>query len=171
VNDEDEDANISRRSILRNTCGAIFGLAGAVVMSPNEASATYTAYTQREEDWQQRQKTGDIKYSSSRELRRQLQELVPQNTEGTRIFCPNGASAAVSPLMENRCSDTLMAIPSVYGRTEDSMGNSIPGFRNGYFDSNGGTSSSVMNAMPTYGEVTPLGKGKVVGSKTFGKGQ
>lgn len=49
------------------------------------------------------------------------------NDEGSKIFCPNGASAAVSPLMENKCGDR-QALPSVYGRTEDSMGNSIPGF-------------------------------------------
>ncbi len=49
------------------------------------------------------------------------------NDEGSKIFCPNGASAAVSPLMENKCGDR-QALPSVYGRTEDAMGNSIPGF-------------------------------------------
>ena len=49
------------------------------------------------------------------------------NTEGSRIFCPNGPSASVSPLMENKCGDK-MALPSVYGRTQDVVGNSIPGF-------------------------------------------
>ena len=49
------------------------------------------------------------------------------NDAGSKIFCPNGPSAAVSPLMENKCGDR-QALPSVYGRTEDAMGNSIPGF-------------------------------------------
>ena len=49
------------------------------------------------------------------------------NSEGSKIFCPNGPSAAVSPLMENKCGDRL-ALPSVYGRTDDVLGNSIPGF-------------------------------------------
>ncbi len=49
------------------------------------------------------------------------------NSEGSTIFCPNGASAAVSPLMENKCGDR-QALPSVYGRKDDIMGNSIPGF-------------------------------------------
>ena len=49
------------------------------------------------------------------------------NDEGSKIFCPNGPSAAVSPLMENKCGDR-QAMPSVYGRTQDTMGNSIPGF-------------------------------------------
>ena len=52
------------------------------------------------------------------------------NDEGSKIFCPNGSSAAVSPLMENKCGDR-QALPSVYGRTEDNMGNSIPGFGGG----------------------------------------
>ena len=33
----------------------------------------------------------------------------------------------VSPLMENKCGDR-MAMPSVYGRADDAMGNSVPGF-------------------------------------------
>ena len=37
--------------------------------------------------------------------------------------------------MENKCGDR-QALPSVYGRTEDIMGNSIPGFA-------GGTGASV----------------------------
>jgi hypothetical protein len=45
----------------------------------------------------------------------------------SKIFCPNGPSAAVTPLMENKCGERL-ATPSVYGRTQDIVGNSIPGF-------------------------------------------
>lgn len=49
------------------------------------------------------------------------------NNEASKVFCPNGVSAAVSPLMENKCGDRL-AMPSVYGRANDIVGNSIPGF-------------------------------------------
>lgn len=69
----------------------------------------------------------EIKFSSASSLRAQLREIAPMNDEGTKIFCPNGPSAAVSPMMENKCSDR-QALPSVYGRTDDAMGNSIPGF-------------------------------------------
>eukprot|EP00984_Skeletonema_dohrnii_P021130 scaffold10483_cov127-Skeletonema_dohrnii-CCMP3373.AAC.1 len=78
----------------------------------------------------------EIKISSASSLRAQLREIAPMN-EGTKIFCPNGASAAVSPLMENKCSDRL-ALPSVYGRSDDAMGNSVPGF--------GGASPSLLRA-------------------------
>ena len=79
----------------------------------------------------------EIKYSSASSLRAQLREIAPMNDEGTKIFCPNGTSAAVSPMMENKCSDR-QALPSVYGRTTDSMGNSVPGF--------GGDSPSLLRA-------------------------
>lgn len=99
---------------------------------PQPAAATYSAYTHREEDWKARladNSNGGIKVSSARSLRSQLAEIAPMNNESTsRIFCPNGPSAAVSPLMENRCSDVRMAAPSVYGRSSDVVGNSIPGF-------------------------------------------
>jgi len=91
------------------------------------ASASYSAYTRREEDWKTREKNGEVKYSNARELRSQLREIAPMNSEGSKIFCPNGPSAAVSPLMENKCGDR-MALPSVYGRNNDILGNSIPGF-------------------------------------------
>lgn len=44
--------------------------------------------------------------------------------------------------MENKCGDR-MATPSVFGRQDDVLGNSIPGFKEGYFDS---ASSSSMSA-------------------------
>ena len=69
----------------------------------------------------------EVKISTARELRAQLREIAPMNSEGSKIFCPNGESAAVTPMMENKCGDR-QALPSVYGRTEDIMGNSIPGF-------------------------------------------
>ncbi|KAL7577632.1 hypothetical protein ACA910_015151 [Epithemia clementina (nom. ined.)] len=113
----------SRRQALSCVAMATLGL----VSSPQPSQATYSAYTRREQDWDERQKNGEVQYSSARELRQQLREIVPQNSEKSRIFCPNGPSAAVSPLMENKCGDR-MAMPSVYGRSNDAVGNSIPGF-------------------------------------------
>mmetsp|Transcript_22075 Transcript_22075/g.39334 ORF Transcript_22075/g.39334 Transcript_22075/m.39334 type:complete len:191 (-) Transcript_22075:209-781(-) len=133
---------------------AFFGMAAAAmatvsaVVPVEPAAAKYSDYSRREKDWQERQAKGDVKYSSAKDLRKQLAEIVPQNSEGSKVFCPNGPSAAVSPLMENKCSDTLMALPSVYGRTNDSMGNSIPGFQSGYdWSSNVGASSSITSAV------------------------
>lgn len=75
------------------------------------------------------------------------------NTENSKMFCPNGPSAAVSPLMENKCGDRL-AMPSVYGRTEDISGNSIPGFDKSYkfASSTGGATSAVaaVGGFPSY---------------------
>ena len=78
--------------------------------------------------------------SNARQLRAQLREIAPMNDEGSKIFCPNGASAAVSPLMENKCGDR-QALPSVYGRADDAMGNSVPGFAVGSADGGGGSAS------------------------------
>jgi len=132
-------SSLSSTSTELNAVGrreAMFGIASALVAgtvaTPQEAEAKYSDYARREEDWENRKKSGDIKVSTAKDLRTQLAEIVPQNSEGSKIFCPNGASAAVSPLMENKCSDTLMAIPSVYGRSNDATGNSIPGFKGGY---------------------------------------
>ena len=118
----------SRRNLLSSAIltGAAAAAAAAVGFVP-PASATYTGYTQREQDWEERKKNGEIVISSAKSLRAQLKEIVPQNSEGSKIFCPNGMSSAVSPLQENKCGDQL-AMPSVYGRTEDTVGNSIPGF-------------------------------------------
>lgn len=133
---------------------AMFGMAAALatVAAPQQAEAKYSDYARREADWETRKKNGDIKVSSAKDLRMQLAEIVPQNSEGSKIFCPNGASAAVSPLMENKCSDTRMAIPSVYGRTQDATGNSIPGFKQGYAWGPGESSSmsAAVGGFPTY---------------------
>jgi len=109
------------------------------------AAATYSAYTHREEDWQKRRKDGEVQYSSARDLRKQLAEIAPMNSEGSKIFCPNGPSAAVSPLMENKCGDR-QAMASVYGRTEDVLGNSIPGFNGGRYTTQMGADNSKMIA-------------------------
>lgn len=108
---------------------------GVFLLNQESAQALYSTYARREQDWENRKSTGDVKFSSAADLRKQLADIVPQNSEQSRIFCPNGPSAAVSPLMENKCGDRL-ATPSVFGRTEDVLGNSIPGFSGGLYTSN-----------------------------------
>lgn len=115
-----------RRFLSRGAGAAISGLVGGTILD-QPAQASYSAYTRREEDWKQREANGEIKVSNARQLRAQLREIAPMNDEGSKLFCPNGPSAAVSPLMENKCGDR-QALPSVYGRSDDIMGNSIPGF-------------------------------------------
>jgi len=102
------------------------------------AAASYTAYARREEDWKERAEKGEVNYSNAQQLRAQLRDIAPMNDDGrSKIFCPNGTSSAVSPLMENKCGDR-QALPSVFGRTADAMGNSVPGF--------GGPSPSALRA-------------------------
>lgn len=126
------DATVGRREAFFGMATTIVGAAATAVAVPQPAEAKYADYARREKDWEERKTKGDITISNARDLRKQLAEIVPQNDEGSKIFCPNGASAAVSPLMENKCSDTLMALPSVYGRSSDAAGNSIPGYTKGY---------------------------------------
>lgn len=140
------------------------GLAAAVLVPPTQpAHATYSAYTRREDDWKDRQKTGNVSYSNARDLRSQLAEIAPANSERSKIFCPNGPSAAVSPLMENKCGDRL-ATPSVFGRTEDVLGNSIPGFAGGFYSS--GMNTADTGGMPSYGSISGTGKAntKLIGN-------
>lgn len=59
----------------------------------------------------------EIKISSARELRAQLREIAPMNSEGSKIFCPNGPSANVSPLMENKCGGTFAIFFTVPTKT------------------------------------------------------
>jgi hypothetical protein len=112
----------SRRQLLASA----FATASLLTMAA-PASATYSAFSHREDDWKQRVDNGQVQFSSARQLKMQLREIAPMNSESSRIFCPNGTPSAVSPLMENKCGDQL-ALPSVYGRTSDAVGNSIPGF-------------------------------------------
>jgi len=136
-----------RRSLLKKV---VLGGLG-IVSSPKSASATYSAYTNREKDWQQRGDAGEINFVSARDLRAELRAIVPQNSESSKIFCPNGPSSNVSPLMENKCGDRLAA-PSVFGRQQDIVGNSIPGFAPGY--TTGGSSNLMadprVGGMPKY---------------------
>ena len=126
----------SRRTLLSNVFGTATLLitttafTSTIVGAPEPAAASYTAYVQREKDWDDRQKQGAVTFSNAKSLRAQLKEIVPQNSEGSKIFCPNGMSSAVSPLQENKCGDQL-AMPSVYGRTSDVVGNSVPGVQGG----------------------------------------
>lgn len=57
----DDHAESSRRDVLRTSVGALFaGLAAgtSLVGSPEAASASYSAYANRERDWEDRSKTG-----------------------------------------------------------------------------------------------------------------
>jgi len=142
----EDSAENSRRDVLKSSLGALFaGLTLATNVSVEPASASYSAYSNREKDWDERKKSGDIKVSSARDLRNQLRDIVPQNSEGSKIFCPNGPSAAVSPMMENKCGDR-MATASVFGRTEDTVGNSVPGFNGGKYSGVGGGTSGITAA-------------------------
>merc|ERR1712032_56637 len=134
---ENQD-NSSRRHFL-STCVA--GFVAGTFQPTEPAHATYSAYTAREKDWQERMNKGEIQVLSARDLRKQLREIAPANTANSKIFCPNGPSAAVSPLMEIKCGDQL-AMPSVYGRTSDTVGNSIPGFTDGYYSNVGGAGAT-----------------------------
>jgi hypothetical protein len=126
---------------------------GASAAAPQPVSAKYSDYTRRENDWNERGEQGSIKVSSPRDLRAQLQEIAPMNNEGSKIFCPNGTPSNVSPLMENKCGDR-MATASVYGRANDSVGNSIPGFSEGFARRPGQSSSlnAEVGGFPVYKE-------------------
>ena len=73
------------------------------------------------------------------------------NTSKSLMFCPNGPSSNVSPLMENKCDGDRMATASVFGRTEDIVGNSVPGFKGGKYGG-AGVSTSLANEVgfPAY---------------------
>ncbi|GKY92001.1 hypothetical protein MPSEU_000171700 [Mayamaea pseudoterrestris] len=152
--------------LTRSTIAASIAAAAAatvsIASSPLPAHASYSAYTHREEDWERRQKTGDIQVSNAKALRQQLREIAPMNNERSRVFCPNGTPSAVSPLMENKCNDQETA-PSVFGRTEDVVGNSIPGFTSksaasSYkYASSSVPSLEYMGGFPEYAKVSPTG--------------
>lgn len=124
----------AEKNAMTSRRGALFGIVAATVGAatvPEEASARYSSYVAREQDWAERQANGQVNYKNAKDLRQELREIAPMNNASSKIFCPNGPSAAVSPLMENKCGDK-MALPSVYGRTQDTVGNSIPGFATSY---------------------------------------
>jgi len=139
-NNNNTNALVNRRQALLAGIFLATSTLTVATAAPPPAAATYTAYTQREQDWEERIANGKVQVSSARSLRSQLKEIVPMNDESSKIFCPNGPSAAVSPLMENKCGDR-QALPSVYGRTDDAMGNSVPGFKGGKYESGFGPST------------------------------
>lgn len=144
----------SRRAWLATLTTSVVSVATIVAGSPVEpAAATYSAYANREKDWQTRLDSGDVQISTPKDLRAQLREIAPMNVND-KIFCPNGPSAAVSPLMENKCGER-QALPSVYGRSQDVVGNSIPGFTTSGGVYLRGESSSSLSAdvggFPSYG--------------------
>ena len=56
---DESSAESSRRDVLKSSVGALFaGLTLAADIDVEPASASYSAYTNREKDWEQRQKTG-----------------------------------------------------------------------------------------------------------------
>ena len=56
---DESNAESSRRDVLKSSVGALFaGLTLAADIDVEPASASYSAYTNREKDWEQRQKTG-----------------------------------------------------------------------------------------------------------------
>jgi hypothetical protein len=125
-------------------------MVATLTLLPPTADATYSAYTRREEDWQQRMSSGTIQVSNPKMLRDQLRAIAPMNDEGSFLFCPNGPSAAVSPLMENRCGDR-QATPSVFGRSDDVLGNSIPGFSKDWMSTVSSASAADTGGLPEYG--------------------
>jgi hypothetical protein len=139
-----------RQALLAGVLMAASAVSTLTVSAP-AADASYTAYSQREQDWQERIDKNEIKISTARSLRTQLKEIAPMNSESSKIFCPNGPSAAVSPLMENKCGDR-QATASVYGRTQDVAGNSVPGFSGGKYDSGivSTLSADSVGGFPTY---------------------
>ena len=126
--DHDDRRVFLSRLLSRSTASiALATILSTTTACPFPAHATYSAYTHREQDWERRQKAGDITVSNARALKQQLREIAPMNSERSKVFCPNGTPSSVSPLMENKCNDRE-TMPSVYGRSEDVVGNSIPGF-------------------------------------------
>jgi hypothetical protein len=148
-----ETSNNSRRQFFASLwAGGVAAASGLVVAPPEEAHATYSAYVNREKDWTERNSRGQVQYQTAKDLRRQLAEIAPMNTDNSKIFCPNGPTANVSPLMENKCSDKL-AMPSVFGRSDDVLGNSIPG-RNAGGISSSATTTADIGGLPAYGFTT-----------------
>ena len=56
VNDNDQQSE--RRTFLRNIAGVAFGGTMGMMLNEEPASASYSAYTNREKDWQDRKESG-----------------------------------------------------------------------------------------------------------------
>ncbi len=57
-NDDDDAAVLSRRNMLKSSAFTMAALLGGSTFASQPAEASYTAYTQREQDWENRQKNG-----------------------------------------------------------------------------------------------------------------
>mmetsp|Transcript_29181 Transcript_29181/g.42821 ORF Transcript_29181/g.42821 Transcript_29181/m.42821 type:complete len:198 (-) Transcript_29181:261-854(-) len=151
--DNSSSAVSTRRSFFKTSAASLISsgvfVSAATTQFPSTANASYSAYTNREKDWEKRVEKGEVKVSSARDLKAQLREIAPMNAQ-SEIFCPNGPSSNVSPMMENKCSDR-QAMPSVYGRQDDIVGNSIPGFSKNYNFGSGAMLSGNVE-FPDYGK-------------------
>jgi len=64
----EDSAESSRRDVLKSSLGGLFaGLALATNIDVQPASASYSAYTNREKDWEDRKKTGGMSSSNDHE--------------------------------------------------------------------------------------------------------
>jgi len=136
---------------VKTPAGAITACCFLLTMlySPLPSAATYSSYSARERDWDQRVTADKVQISTARSLKAQLNELVPENQNGSRsLFCPNGESSAVNPLQENRCGDRMAAI-SVFNQERDIVGNTIPKGRGSVSESGLGGAGG-QTAFPKY---------------------
>merc|ERR1719183_2081538 len=77
----------SRRDVLQRSLG-IFAAGLAFAGNAQPASASYSAYTAREQDWDNRKKTGDISVSSARDLKKTAQGNCPAELGGVKDLLP-----------------------------------------------------------------------------------
>ncbi|KAK1744953.1 hypothetical protein QTG54_004244, partial [Skeletonema marinoi] len=61
ASNDDNSAQMSRRNMLKDAAFTMSALLGGSTLASQPAEATYTGYTQREQDWEDRQKKGEIK--------------------------------------------------------------------------------------------------------------
>lgn len=73
----------NRRDSLKQVLAGV--ACGSFAVQP--ASAKYSDYSRREKDWQDRKQDGEVKYSSARQLKAQLQEIAPMNTASSKVRC------------------------------------------------------------------------------------
>jgi len=58
ASNDDNSAQMSRRNMLKDAAFTMSALLGGSTLASQPAEATYTGYTQREQDWEDRQKKG-----------------------------------------------------------------------------------------------------------------
>ena len=64
----EDSAESSRRDVLKSSLGGLFaGLTLATNIDVQPASASYSAYTNREKDWEERKKSGGMSSSNDHE--------------------------------------------------------------------------------------------------------